>query len=464
MTGRIGPILLAIGMLCAACAWAQNDTGAQGTSAPDNTPPTQPGPQPAFTYPDATPTLDFLTGSIENSSLTLGIGAGFSYDSNAYGSNTGNAQGRWLFHIAPSIRIQQYFPRFSWHGSYSGGFQAYTHPNGVQSSNGNNNLFSQNVGGGFVWQMARHWQLLGDASYRHSADPFESYVTTVGTPTLNNPNPVSYTPLTQFSQNTATLTASDRLTKVDTLAFTGTENYRETSNYNLVTSVPFYNMTSYGGRASYSHELSPRLTLGAYYNYNSLDFGHGQQRSGIQTMAGTVDYLLRPNMSLSGWIGPEYTSTKTIVGIPIFGQIVYVTNYNSLWSTSGGLIFAWHGLKNSVRAGYTRQVSDGGGIIATSQVNSITGSYRRMIARKLDFVLSAQYFHDISTTTSTRTFDNYYINAGLNYTLKKSFLITPQYARVHQTQSNAFIIGTSAYDDNRFGVSINYSWTHPLGR
>ena len=43
----------------------------------------------------------------------------------------------------------------------------------------------------------------------------------------------------------------------------------------------------------------------------------------------TVDYLFRPNMSISGWVGPEYTSTKTIVPIPLPSQILYVTVYDS---------------------------------------------------------------------------------------------------------------------------------------
>jgi hypothetical protein len=168
-------------------------------------------------------------------------------------------------------------------------------------------------------------------------------------------------------------------------------------------------------------------------------------------------------MSISGWIGPEYTSTKTesIFGFIVCGQLIC---HNSFWSTAGGVIFAWHSLRNSVRAGYTRQVSDGGGIIATSQVNSVNGSYRRLITRKLDASVSAQYFHDVSTTTSSRSFDNYYINAGLNYQVLKSLGANLIFGRVHQTQSNAFIIGTNAYDDNRVSASLSYSWTHPLGR
>src|ERR1039457_1252669 len=98
MTRWFGPILIALGMLCSTCVSAQTDTGATDTGAP-----TQPGPQPAYTYPDATPSLDFLSQSVENSSITLGIGAGFSFDSNANTTNGGGTN-FWFFNVTPSIK------------------------------------------------------------------------------------------------------------------------------------------------------------------------------------------------------------------------------------------------------------------------------------------------------------------------------------------------------------------------
>ena len=232
---------------------------------------------------------------------------------------------------------------------------------------------------------------------------------------MNNPNPVTYYPLTQFTQNTGLLTLTDQLTKVDTLAFTGSSNLRRTSTYNLLTTVPFYNLVSYGGRAAYSHQLSPRLSLGAGYDFNSLDFGRGVQRSGVQTISMTGDYLIRPNMTISGWIGPEYTSTKTVACVPqlVNGVLEIVcVHYSSMWSTAAGGNFGWQGLRNSVRLGFSRSVMDGGGIIATSQVNSVTGSYRRMLTPKMDFTLDGRYFHDVSTTVSSRSYDNFNIGGG----------------------------------------------------
>jgi hypothetical protein len=465
MKNSFGRFLLAFLVLCCGCVWAQTDSGTPDTTGPkpaytydDQTPATQPGPQPAYTYPDTTPSLDFLTQSIENSSITLGIRGGFAYYSNAYATGTVNSNW-WLFSVGPSIHIQQFFPKFSWNAGYTGGYQAHTYQK--SRGNANNNLFAQSASAGFLWQMSRHWQLLGSDNFHYSANPFDSYLTTPGTPTMNNPNPIIYTPLTQYTQNYGLLTLTDQLTKVDTLSFTGTANLRRTSTYNLLTSVPFYNLVSYGGRAAYAHRVSPRLTLGAGYNYNTLDFGKGQQRSGIQTMTGTIDYFIRPNMTISGWIGPEYTATKTTLFLPGIGPI---TVHDSMWSPSLGANFGWSNARNSVRAGFHRQVSDGGGLIGTSQVNAFNADYRRQITRKWDGIVGGSYYHDVSTTRTTRNFNNFYINASVNYRISKLFFAAAYYAHTQLTQSNAFLIGTGSYDANILGASISYSWNHPLGR
>lgn len=450
-----GPMLLGLLVLYCVPAWAQTDTGTGDSGAP-----TQPGPKPAFTYPDTTPSLDFLNGALENSSITLGISSGVTYINNAY-NNINGAQNRWLYNVAPSIGIQQFRPRISWNVGYSAGLQIFTQP-GVNGSSGNNNYLFQRANGGFLWQMSPHWQMKGDETFVHSANPFDNYLTRVGTPTQNNPNPVTYYPLTTATLNQALLTLSNELTKVDTLTFTGTQNYRNTSTYNLLTSVPFYNLTSYAGTASYAHRFSPKLKLGAGYNYRSLDFGTGQERSGIQTIQMTGDYLFRPNMSISGWIGPEHTSTKTTVFIPILGQSI--TQYSSSWSTSLGVNFGWQGVRNSFRAGFTRSVLDGGGIVGTSQVNNFNASFRRQLTAKMDLSVGALYFHDVSILATSRSYNSSNFNAGLNYKFSKSWKADVRYTYVRFNRSQAFLIHSSSYSDNLFGASISYSWRHPLGR
>ncbi|HEX8893473.1 MAG TPA: hypothetical protein VF783_09120, partial [Terriglobales bacterium] len=200
--------------------------------------------------------------------------------------------------------------------------------------------------------------------------------------------------------------------------------------------------------------------LGAGYDYNSLDFGKGIQRSGIQTITGTVSYLLRPNISISGWAGPEYTQTKNIVSI--LGES-FVT-HNSFWNVALGANFGWQTIHDSVRAGFNRQVSDGGGIIATAQLNSFYVNYRRMLNAKWDAGAGATYSHDVSTTTANRNFNNFFVNASVNYKIAKSLNATASYGFANTAQSNLFLVGPGHYQTNIVSASISYSWNHPLGR
>ena len=141
-----------------------------------------------------------------------------------------------------------------------------------------------------------------------------------------------------------------------------------------------------------------------------------------------------------------------------------MTTHDSLWSTSVGATFAWHSLRNSARATFSHSVSDGGGVIGTSQVSTIFGDYRRMLTQKMDVTVGARYFHDVSTMLSSRSYDNLSFNAALSYTLAKSLLASATYAYVHQTQSSTVLLGSSTYNANIVGASISYSWNHPLGR
>ena len=451
MKTSFGPVVISVLVLWAACAEAQNNPDNADTTATQ----AQVGPQPAFIYPDATPSLDFLSESLENSSITLGVSSGIVYYNYGYSSG-----GVTLFSVVPSIRIQQFHPKLVWHIGYGAGFSTYLQSNTTPY----NNLFTQNANAGLLWQFAPHWQLAADDSYRFTSNPFDSYITIHGTPTLNNPNPVTTIPLTQYKLNQAVVSLTNQLTKTDALSFSGTQMLRETTTYNLVNSVPFYNLISYGGIASYRHKLSPRLSLGASYDYNSLDFSHGLQRSGLNTISLTADYSIRPNMTIAGWIGPEYTSIKTIVGIPVPGQIVSVTTRTSRWSTSAGANYVWRAQRNVFSAGFARRVWDGGGIIATSLVTTVNGDYRRMLRAKLDALAGAGYLHDTSITATNRTYGSTYFRAGLDYKLTRSLTVRGDYAFVHLGESSAFLIHSGTHNDNRLNVSISYSWNHPLGR
>ena len=152
------------------------------------------GRQPAYTYPDTTPSLDFLTGSIENSSITIGLNGGFAFDSNGYPNY--ERQPRPVAdqfggeHQTPAIaakilvepRVQRGFAAIQPdHRTVELGHESVLPDVRVRGLSGK---FAST---GNCWRMT---------VFVDSADPFDSFLTIPGTPTANNPNAVAYYPLT----------------------------------------------------------------------------------------------------------------------------------------------------------------------------------------------------------------------------------------------------------------------------
>lgn len=458
MKSGFGVLVMAMVLLLAAGAWSQSQSQDDTGSATDTQ--VQQGPKPEFTYPDTTPSLDFLSQAAENSSLTLGIGGGIGYYNNIYRVSNNN-QSRVIYDVRPIVKIQQFRPNLAWKLSYAGGLQTYSQPSTVRTG-GYNTLFSQNAGVDILWQIAHHWQLHALDDFVYSANPFDSYLTNPGTPTVNNPAPETFFPLSRYTRNNGLLELTHQLTLHDTLDFSGTSYLRRTANADLVT-VPFYNLVSYAGRASYNHQFSPQLTLGAGYNYNSMDFGHGVQRTGAQTIMLSAEYLIRPHIVLSGWIGPEYSSTKSIVSIPILGLVFYQTVHTSMWSTAGGLTLGWQGIRNSFRANFSRQVSDGGGILATTQTYRAGATFRRQLRPRWYGEVGISYWNNTSITIANRKFSYALGSLSVSHEISRSFNATFQYAYSKENQENVFL-GAPGYNQNRIQFTVDYNWHHPLGR
>ena len=307
MKRRLGPVVLAVGILCGTCAWAQNRYQHAGCRGPH---PTRAKAGIHLSRFDAVFGFPLsVTGEQQHHPRESAPGSHTIATSITLQPALRTAG---CITLLPIIALQQFRPKLIVEGDVCRRLAEVFRGQATSPIRTTTICSPRWQASRLTWQLTAHWQLVASESFIYTADPFQSYVTSVGTPTMNNPNPVTYYPLTQYTTNNALLALSDQLTRRDTLTFSGTEYYRDTSTYNLVTSVPFYNLVSYGGRVDYSHRMSARLSLGGSYDYNSLDFGGGVQRSGIQTMSMTANYQIRPSMSISGWVGPEYTGTKTL--------------------------------------------------------------------------------------------------------------------------------------------------------
>jgi len=467
MKRQISLCILLLTLGAALGAWAQDIPAPDQNPAPPEVSPQAPaqsaGPKQEYTEVDPGKSLDFLGEAVSHSTLSLGMTLQAAYDTNiATFSPTAFSQASYV--VAPHIGITQYRPKLAFTLSYDGGL-------GIYQELANSNTYSQTGSADVLYQIASRWQAHASDRYSYSADPFGSYFTIVGQPSPSNPNPNIYVPFATTQQNLGELDISNQLSKYDTLTFTGVETFRRFSNY--TTNISFqgglYNLISYSGGANFNHRVSAQLSFGAGYNWTSLDFGHGQQRSGISAIQLFANYQLNRSWSISGWAGPEHITARTTLFI--FNQFAIL--YQSDWVPAFGLNIGWQDYRQAVTLGLSRQISDGGGLLATTTVYNVNAAYRRKLTAKWDGVISGIYSNNASFAASNL---NKQLFPDRKYTILQSALqltrpITPQitanfaYIYIHETQKNIYIVDASPiFNDNRFSVSVSYSWNHPLGR
>jgi hypothetical protein len=408
--------------------------------------------------------LDFLGTAVPESNLSLGLNAQVGYDTNIAGfSRTRQSQASWL--LGPHLGISQYRAKLGLNLSYDGGLGIYN-----QISNGNS--YSQTVSADVLYQITSHWQAHAGDHFTYTSNPFGSYYTITGTPTPDHPSPNIYVPFVVSNQNQVELDLADQINRYDTITFNGSEYYQRFSNYaqsGVYAGGGLYNNISFSGGANYSHRFSAKLSAGGGYEWTSLDFSHGAQRSGISAFSAFINYQLNKSFSISGFAGPEHITAKTV--IPVGFQ--YYILKQAHWVPSFGLNLGWQGLRNAASLGLSRQVSNGGGLLATTTVYSVNGSWHRKLSARWDGTLFATYSNNASFAASqlnrqffpVRKFT--LLTAGLTFDrpITQRVVAHLSYAYTYETQKAIYLppaIGT--YNDSRVSLQIQYILNKPLGR
>jgi len=459
MKPQLGPFLLVVAVLSGPLAWPQVGSGdsSQSGSADSSQQQASNGPQPAFTHPENRAPLAMLDEITAHSYINFGLGASVAYDTDAAAFSYQHFP-QTLFIISPSVQVRQTHPTFMWYLGAYGGFTSSNAPGYYSTS-------SPSAQAGFVYQISRHWQLAGNDQYMYTADPFTQYLVLSSPPTYNQPNPTTYLPLTTTETNYGNIDLTYQIDAHNSLTFTGTESFRRF----LHDSYTAYNLYTWGGVVDYEHVFSARLSAGAAYSFTSLDFGHGQSRSGIQMIEFFATYRLSPHMSLTGWVGPEYTATKN--EIPILctpsGCFIEVAHFNS-WDTAFGANFGWSGVRTAATAGFYRSISDGGILLGIVQLYQVNANFTRQLTPRWTFLASMLYGNNTghSTRFAFQHLNSFTGTAGFSRQLNPNLSATLQYVRFYETQKNliGFAGAAPKWTDNRFQFTLQYNWGHSLGR
>lgn len=415
------------------------------------------GPQSTFNHPELLPPINAITEATKNTGLGLSF-------------NTGSLSNyNWVNHGAPGywlnvgmwgggVSLTQVRPTSMVFLSYVGGVSLSSMTYGTGQAY--TNLY-QSATARILWNFANRWQLKIKDNFIYTDNPFEPFLSYTSDPTPNNPNPGIYFPAAVVEQNSGSVDLIYRLSQHDSLDFAGYESFQK--YIRGVTGL--WNSFSYTGAAFYQHMFSTKLSAGTGYSFTAIDFGHGQSRAGVQMIESFIAYKFNHEVSVSAWVGPEYTGTKNLV--PLFclpSGCLIEEMYRSQWDVAEGATFSLLHNGNSIRASFSHRVTDGGGILGAINLYEGTIAYARPISRVWGFASAIMY--DTSESISHILANQYWdaIQGTINFNRKFGDGWNGSIYLLFINQSQNFYGTPGTTTSAGIGLTLRYLWGTSLGR
>ena len=105
-------------------------------------------------------------------------------------------------------------------------------------------------------------------------------------------------------------------------------------------------------------------------------------RTVVHGRLGFYSLILGTHMTLSLWAGPQYSTTYiSNMLVPQLGASSTLT-LPSQWTPAGGVMYSWEGSRTGLQVGYSRQISDGGGVAEAVNSQQADAEFRRRLAAR----------------------------------------------------------------------------------
>jgi hypothetical protein len=217
------------------------------------------------------------------------------------------------------------------------------------------------------------------------------------------------------------------------------------------------------GAAFWLHHIFRGDWSGVSYRFDRIAFSGGETRVHSFFAVNTLD--LSHRLTLTAFAGPQYSDNQSVAGA--MGSSP-VTQSND-WSVAGGVEGGWQNRRTSMSAGYSRSISDGGGILGAVRLQNVYGNFRRQLIPGWVAGLSASHGTNESlipvSSSSASSINLTSAGVTLNRNLGKNVGFVLGYS--HDFQQQLFAPSASPQNldasRNRFFMTVSYQWAKPLG-
>lgn len=393
-----------------------------------------------------TNTGQFSPDALGANQLQLGLGFSTSYDDNAFNAVNGTSQ--TLFSPRPSVEWNIARSHWSSQLAYdaliqrSSKFDFYN-----QTSHALNTTFTH--------ELNKSLSFVIKDTFVRSVDPLFS---TESVPIGGPQNPAFFGQPALRTSNMSDLEVDYRLDAHNSLTFGGNYYFQR---YSDVPQASQRDSNDAAGRASFQHATSARMTVGTSYDYTKITTPAGISTVS-QRISLTDDYAFNPSMNLSVFVGPNHVSSN--FAFVQNGNLGLISNAG--WSWSAGGTYTWIMTKMTMVGSAIREVNNGGGLVGTVQMTSFQYRIQGHLPHKLNGSIYAGYSinHELIPQTGTSLSPHYGTAGGsIGRAIGRQVVVSLAYDRAEQMVPGEYP-GNPWIDRNRVTASINYQFTHPLGR
>jgi len=393
----------------------------------------------------------FLAEMKRSNYLRGGVNVGATYDDNPL--LLANGESNTSETIFPNIRIEESTSRMRWSLGYAGGLTV------------NQKITSQNQGSHSLnfdsqYRLSPHMNLRIAETFTMMTGFFDAGN---GADTLagsSGPNASLITPLSTQRSSVTTVETNYHSALNDLIGASG--SFYALDFTNVPAGAQLTNSETASGSAFWLHRVFRGDWGGIDYRFDRITFNSGSDETRVHSFTVVDTLSVSKRFTLTGFVGPQYSENEGLV------PPATLSSQSSAWSITGGADGGWHGDRTSLSAGYSRSISDGGGVLGAVHVQSVRANFRRQLVPGWAAALNASHGTNQSITvpfaTSASSINLTSAGISLERNVEKSFGL--RFAYTHDFQEQFGLPAPMPTQDasrNRFVVTLSYQWAKPLG-
>jgi len=404
----------------------------------------------------------FLSELERSNYLRGGINVSATYDDNPLLLSSGVVSNTSET-IFPSIRIEESSSRMRWTLGYAGGLTVNQKITSENEGSHNLNFDSQ-------YRLSPHVNLRVAENFSMTTGFFDAGNGAEVVAGAGGPNASLIAPLATQRSSVTTEETNYHLALNDLIGASG--SYYDSHFSNGPSGTPLTDSQTASGSAFWLHRLFGADWGGASYRFDRLTFNLGGGETRVHSFLAVDTLNISKRFTLNGFIGPQYSETQGLETQALVTGAPQPTQ-SSGWSVSGGAEGGWRNQRTSVSAGYSRSISDGGGVLGSVRVQTVHGTLRRQLVPGWAALLTASHGTNQSITVPFATSASSINVTSADVELERNVgkRIGLRFGYTHDFQEQFGVPGptptspaqTLDANRNRFVVTLSYQWAKPLG-